>query len=283
MRHIRSVLLCSSVLLLSGCQPCSVVSVRGEPLMISNPSVSLGVVGQTDHYTIQGVMLDEDVPITGLRTMGATILVDGAPISGSTTYGPVVFDEQGRFSARFELGVDPEPLVESSDVVVQMLIFNGLGYVEAGEPIAIDLAPRAYSSVYAIRSGTSDFADSADEANALTDVGVTDLAPFYQPGWSDYGLGYQELRATRRGNLVTIEGLTRKVATPTDDVIVILPEDLRPNARLIFMAYGIDTYPGIGPVYRIDVYPDGRVEVIEPTPVAPMEWISLTGLSYRVD
>ena len=267
---------------LTACQHRHARHTLGPRLDVSIASVSLGVVGDVPHYSVQGVLEQDGVPVSGPMTVNATILVDGAPIAGSTSGSVVDFENDGRFSARFEIAADPSALAIGNDATVQLSIWNGVEFVAAGGPLALDFAPRAYTARHALQAEEAMAAEFASSAGSLTDVEVVDLSMYYSSLWTDYGRGYQEPRATRRGNLVTIEGMVESIPPGTNSEIMILPEQLRPPKRLVFMAYGFRTTPGDGPVYRVDVHPSGQVSVVFPNLVG-VEWISLSGISYSVE
>jgi hypothetical protein len=89
------------------------------------------------------------------------------------------------------------------------------------------------------------------------------------PGVANVGGEYAPAAGHLVGNVVVLSGVIR----PGTGVLAVLPVNLRPPARLIFLA------PTHGGVARVDVLPDGKVVVVSGGNAA---WISLSGISFAL-
>lgn len=125
-------------------------------------------------------------------------------------------------------------------------------------------------------TGRIKYGDGATAWNALPywKVPAADLpapvvtVPVLQNGWSNYGDVWAPAKVRKSGGVVTVEGLVLGGANFT--TVLTLPAGYRPPATLIFM-----TLRDGGPA-RIDVHPDGTVEVRE----GAGSWVSLTGVTF---
>lgn len=284
-------LLATLALTLGACQQRTVLSDAPKSLNLTQSHIAMGVLGVSETYTFQGELEMNGQPLVGAVPLEVRI-EDGNEniLNGSEASLTVVCDDQGRFTADFPLPLPPELVDDFTPLIILTLGEEGVEL----EPIPMNWAPRAWSAnfagtaltavnaISATNATSAGFANNAASADALSDVEEVDLAPFYSTGWSDYGNSYQGARATRRGNMVFLEGLVENDGTP-NVVILTLPESLRPAARHTAMSYGIDTFPGggAGPVYRIDILDDGRVTLISSNYLE--DWVSLQGIAFRVE
>jgi len=274
---IRVALCVLCVLSAVSCQRYDRVAVSSErisdahALELRDVEVLMSIMGVPQrYYTVQGVLENGGTPVTGQHMVNTVLLQDGAAIPDGSASMSVEFDLQGRFTARIPLDAAPEPFASDSEIGVQVSIFENGGYVAVGDPLPLDFAPRAYAAVY------------AETAGEVADVETIELEPYFNDGWTNFGFDLEHVRATRRGNMVFLEGAIENTGA-TSTVMLTLPEGFHPVKRHFGICWGLrTTFGGHGPNYRVDVFSNGWVALSSPD-LLDSDFISLNGLYFSLD
>ncbi len=220
-------------------------------------------------YSFQGLLKDANGdPVVG--PMDVEVRLESIDTQGfyqtlvSEQFLGVMLDE-GRFL--FNLGFPtPQEMIDAE--VPRVIIIDLATGLVMGGPVALGHTPMAYIAEQAVS------ASIADALSGDYSVLLTTEHPFI-----DYGFGFEPPRATKSGRTVTLTGLVDVIEVGSvGDTIVTLPEDMRPEGRLLFMVYHRDIL-GNFPVGRVDVHANGSVTMQNPSP-GPTRWVSLSGISF---
>ena len=107
-------------------------------------------------------------------------------------------------------------------------------------------------------------------------------SPTFAANWENYSVNfgneYEDARYYIRDNRVHLAGLIRKsIAINNAEVMVSLPAGYRPLKRYIFNIQS--NYGAI----RVDVLPNGEVIFLGGNQSGGQQWVSLSGISFRID
>jgi hypothetical protein len=230
-------------------------------------------------FTVQGLLEIKGEPVTDSLVVIAVI----DDVSANT----VIFESEpltlevvdGRFTRTINLP-EAQEIAGAGDLAVSFID------AKSGQPVGgalpITFAPRAWAAQYAAQAGTASTAGSASSAgtaNFATTAGTaaaltndSSVLLELEPGYGNYGAGYDQLRATRVGNMVFLSGLPQTLGAGIG-TFATLPEGMRPSGRHIFSASSNGQY------VRVDVLADGRISLLTMPQVG---WFSVTGLSFPV-
>ena len=87
--------------------------------------------------------------------------------------------------------------------------------------------------------------------------------------WENFGGEYSQGRIIKKGNEITLSGVVKGNNSST---VCVLPEDCRPQNRLIFSVNQNSS------VMRLDIFPNGNVTFQSGNNT--LNWISLDGIHY---
>ena len=243
----------------------------------------------TEFFSFQFVLKDNGAPVQGPVSFKIDLVDDQDSVLTTTILEGQSPAEGGRFDLMVQLPQDPDELLAPDFVAVRVFI-DGSEFPLAPDmevkysPMAwaaerartAEFADSASSASFASSAGTASNAtnavnaDFADEAGQLTGDMTVNLVPNTTDGWSNYGFGYEDIKATRVGGMVFLSGLADGPNSGLS-IITTLPEGFRPSARHIVY---VDSQ--ISPL-RLDVLPDGR---IFQQLGQHQGFVSLTGISF---
>lgn len=181
---------------------------------------------------------------------GSTVLVSGL-VKKSGGFGP------GDVIATLPVGQRP----------AKQLIFNQNQHTAHAR---IDIHPNG-NIVYV--TGTSPYSWISLSGMSFSVGGASPVS--LASGISNYGGAYESAMSRREGDTVVVNGLIRSTSGAMNGrVLATLPVGHRPPKTLIFT---LNTHATTA---RIDVHPNGNIYFN--TGSAPYDWVSLSGLTFRV-
>jgi hypothetical protein len=88
----------------------------------------------------------------------------------------------------------------------------------------------------------------------------------FQDGWSEYASSEWKVNVQKFGRLKIINGLVKRVAGNSSRHILTLPFGSKPENNQYIMSCVWGYWNGSYQIARVDVYPDGRIVLVDPNP-----------------
>lgn len=128
--------------------------------------------------------------------------------------------------------------------------------------------------------GISDACAREDHVHGYIEGVWNDLVPYMNPGWGNYGSGFQTAQIRLDGKQCLMRGTVRKSsAAPSLDIVLTLPTQFRPLQNI---GYPATCSPGRSFI-GITINSSGSVNVEYAGSQTPNAWLLLDGIRWRVD
>ena len=241
----------------------------------SNQATNLGAIAIGSSNVASGgasIAIGDNVSTSSRSQI--TLGINNAPIAGSN---------------HMFISTDPLFVIGNGTLSTQsnalVMLKNGNTRLNALLTIDGDNSGSGASYTLPAQDGTANQVMATDGAGNVTWINYgleTVSSPTFGTGWQNYsvahGSGFEDARYYVDNGRVYLGGLIRKTSgITTGDIMITLPIGYRPQKQRIFT---VSTEAGI---VRIDVAANGNVVFNGPSYNGGQNWVSLDGISFRID